>query len=106
MTISAADKERIAYAQSLLDRGVFRTNGSANGLSEYVELCEAIGLTGKNMAPLDVFLISGRIFNEVRDLDRLAAIKAMTPEQRTHLRHRVTGVSEMPRKFAGLDLRT
>lgn len=98
MEISKADRERIAYAQSLLDRGVFRNaNPKANGLAEYIELCEAIGLMGKNMDPMDVFLISGRILQQVRDLDRLTAIKLMTKDEVDRLRDRVVGGVEFPR---------
>lgn len=65
---------------------------------EYFSWCEALGIQPAKMDPLDVYLAAGRIINEVRNLDRLAAIKAMTPEQRATLRHKVSGVVEMPRK--------
>jgi hypothetical protein len=65
---------------------------------EYFSWCAALGMQPAKMEPLDMFLVAGRIIHEVKDTDRLAAIKAMTPEQRTELRHKITGVVEMPRK--------
>src|ERR1700686_2335684 len=96
MGISKADQERIAYAQSLLDSGVFR-DANPNWLTGYIELCEAIGLNAKNMDPTDIFLLAGRILQQVRDLDRLAGIKRMTKEDVDRLRDRVVCGVEFPR---------
>jgi len=76
-------------------------------LQDWAKLCAAAGINVRNLQPLDVYQLSGKIINDalltgkVRQMFPGAALpagarekvlSAMSPEERAALRDRVTGV--------------
>jgi hypothetical protein len=68
-----------------------------------VEICVAAGIDVRNLEPLDVFLVAGKIIHdsEIHEMhvasgkgivDTVEAIGSMTPVQRRELRERACGV--------------
>jgi hypothetical protein len=68
-------------------------------------LCKAAGIDVSRLDPMEMYLIGGRIIHdeELRtraltgsSVDRMAAIQAMSPQERADLRERVCGVLRFP----------
>jgi hypothetical protein len=73
-------------------------------MSDWVQLCMAAGINVRNIGPMDVYMVSGKIINDSaltaasigQGISRVQALKAMSSAERVALRERVTGVVPFP----------
>jgi len=76
-------------------------------IREWASLCSAAGINVRNLEPMDVYVLAGKIINDseltekarelcpgsmLREGIRVKALSAMRPDERIALRERVTGV--------------
>ena len=65
------------------------------------ELCMAVGFDVARMQPMEVFLLAGKIIQDVEFFKHRVAggsVETLTPAQRAELRERVSGVVAFPKQ--------
>lgn len=73
-------------------------------ISDWIQMCMAAGINVRNLGPLEVYELCGKIINDSalteasigQGISRVQAMKEMSPEERVALRERVTGVVQFP----------